>query len=384
MILRSDFLRQLERATSRSPVTALLGPRQCGKTTLARQFAASRQSTFFDLESERDVRRLANPELVLESLDGLVVMDEIQRMPQLFNTLRVLVDRAEGTRRFLILGSASPHLVRGVSESLAGRVELIELAGFNLAETGPEAWLKLWLRGGLPRSYLAADDTDSVAWREGFVRTFLERDIPQLGITIPAAAMRRFWTMLAHWHGQTWNASRLGRAMSLTDKTLRSYLDLLTGTYMIRQLHPWFENVAKRQVKAPKVYFRDTGLLHALLDARDDGVLLGTPHAGASWEGFVIEQVLHATRPSNAWFWAAHGGGELDLLIFDRGRRIGLEVKFSEAPEVTRSTREVIRLLALDHLFVICPGRDAYPVDARTSVVPVHEVPGLRQRIDAL
>ena len=384
MLPRVDYLHQLEAATSRSPVTALLGPRQCGKTTLARQLAATRMSTFLDLESEPDVRRLANPELVLGSLDGLVVLDEIQRMPRLFSALRVLVDRAEGRSRFLILGSASPELVRGVSESLAGRVEFIELAGFDLAETGVETWVRLWLRGGFPRSYLAAEDSDSMAWREGFIRTFLERDIPQLGITIPSAAMRRFWTMLAHWHGQTWNASKLGRAMSLTDKTVRSYLDLLTGTYMVRQLHPWFENVAKRQVKAPKVYFRDTGLLHALLDARDDGALFASPHVGASWEGFVIEQILRAVRPSNAWFWAAHGGGELDLLVFDRGRRIGFEVKFNEAPDVTRTMRDVVRLLSLDHLFVVCPGRDAYPVDARISVLSIRDVPGLRQRLEAL
>ena len=221
-------------------------------------------------------------------------------------------------------------------------------------------------------------------WREGFIRTFLERDIPQLGITIPAAAMRRFWTMLAHWHGQTWNASKLGRAMSLTDKTVRSYLDLLTGTWMVRQLQPWFENVAKRQVKAPKVYFRDTGLLHALLDSHDDGALLATPHVDASWEGFVIEQILRAVRPSNAWYWATHGGGELDLLIFDKGRRIGFEVKFNEAPEVTRAMREVVRVLSLDHLYVVCPGRDAYPVDARISVLPIVDIATLRQRLDAL
>ena len=384
MLPRRDYLQQLEIAMSRSPVTALLGPRQCGKTTLARQLAATRKSTLFDLESEPDVRRLANPELVLGGLDGLVVLDEIQRMPRLFNALRVLVDRAEGRSRFLILGSASPDLVRGVSESLAGRVEFIELAGFDLAETGVETWMRLWLRGGFPRSYLAAAESDSMAWRDGFVRTFLERDIPQLGITIPAAAMRRFWTMLAHWHGQTWNASELGRAMSFSDKTVRRYLDLLTGTYMVRQLQPWFENIAKRQVKAPKVYLRDAGLLHVLLDIRDERALLAHPRVGASWEGFVVEQILHAVRPSNTWFWATHGGGELDLLVFDRGRRIGFEVKFNEAPDVTRSMHEVVRVLSLDHLFVVCPGRDAYPVDSHISVVPVRDAPDLRQRIDAL
>ena len=384
MLLRVEYLHQLEVATSRSPVTALLGPRQCGKTTLARQFAATRESTCFDLESEPDLRRLTNPELALADLPGLIVLDEIQRMPRLFNALRVLADRDEGRSRFLILGSASPELVRGVSESLAGRVEFIELAGFDLAETGARAWRTLWLRGGLPRSYLAGSDDDSMAWRDGFVRTFLERDIPQLGITVPAAAMRRFWTMLAHWHGQTWNASELGRAMSLSDKTVRRYLDLLTGTYMIRQLQPWFENVAKRQVKAPKVYLRDSGLLHALLDIRNVGALLSHPRVGASWEGFVIEQILRSLHPSSAWFWAAHGAGELDLLVFEKGRRIGFEVKFSEAPSVTRTMHNVLRLLALDHLYVVGATRDAYPVDPRITVLPALAVPELPQRIDAL
>ena len=384
MLSRAEYLRQLEVATSRSPVTALLGPRQCGKTTLARHFAATLESTCFDLESEPDVRRLTNPELALADLRGLVVLDEIQRMPRLFNVLRVLSDRGGAASRFLILGSASPELVREVSESLAGRVEFIELAGFDLAETGTQSWRTLWLRGGFPRSYLGGSNADSMAWRDGFVRTFLERDIPQLGITIPAAAMRRFWTMLAHWHGQTWNASELGRAMSLSDKTVRRYLDLLTGTYMVRQLQPWFENVAKRQVKAPKVYLRDSGLLHALLEVPNDGSLLSHPRVGASWEGFVIEQILRSLQPSSAWFWAAHGAGELDLLIFENGRRIGFEVKFSEAPSVTRAMRGVLRLLALDHLFVVCPTRDAYPVDPRITVVPALAVPELPQRIDAL
>lgn len=384
MVPRFEYLRQLEIAVARSPVTALLGPRQCGKTTLARAFAATRPATCFDLESEPDVRRLANPELVLGSLDGLVVVDEVQRLPSLFDVLRVLVDRPDARARFLILGSASPALVRGVSESLAGRVEFVELAGFDLSETGINAWRELWLRGGSPRSYLAATDDDSRAWRDGFLRTFLERDIPQLGISIPAAAMRRFWTMLAHWHGQIWNASELGRAFSATDKTMRRYLDVLTGTYMVRQLQPWFENVAKRQVKAPKVYLRDSGVLHALLGIGRDAELLAHPRVGASWEGFVVEQTLRMLRPANAWFWAAHGGGEVDLLILERGRRIGVEVKFSEAPKVTRTMRNVVDTLALDHLFAVCPTRDSYRVDERISVASVFHLADLPRRIDSL
>ena len=382
MLQRVEYLRRLEVATARAPITALLGPRQCGKTTLARQFASTRGAATFDLESEPDVRRLANPEMVLGALNGLVVLDEIQRMPQLFTTLRVLADRPDLRSRFLVLGSVSTDLVRGVSESLAGRVEFVELTGFDLAETGTPSWRRLWLRGGLPRSYLAASDDDSMVWRDGFVRTFLERDIPQLGITIPAAAMRRFWTMLAHWHGQTWNASELGRAIAASDKTVRRYLDLLTGTYMVRQLQPWFENVAKRQVKAPKVYLRDTGLLHTLLGLPDDAALLGHPRAGASWEGFAIEQILRALGRSDAWFWAAHRGGELDLLVIERGRRIGFEVKFNEAPRVTATMHSVAETLALDHLFVVCPTPHAYPVDAGITVLPITEVVDLRGRIN--
>ena len=305
------YLQQLETALGRSPITALLGPRQCGKTTLARQLAETRKATIFDLDSEPDVRRLANPtSWSWASWTGSSCLDEIQHLPRLFSTLSSCPGgpaRLRG-RDSSILGSASPELVRGVSESLAGRVEFVELSGFDLGETGPETLRRLWVRGGLPRSYLAASDDDSIAWREGFVRTFLERDVPQLGIRIPAAAMRRFWSMLAHWHGQTWNASELGRALGASDKTVRGYLDLLTGTYMVRQLQPWFENVAKRQVKAPKIYFRDTGLLHALLGIPDAMALLGHPRVGASWEGFAIEQILRALRYRDAWFWGAHAG----------------------------------------------------------------------------
>ena len=328
------------------------------------------------------MRRLANPEMVLGSLDGLVVLDEIQRMPRLFDVLRVLVDRPGFDTRFLILGSASPDMVRGVSESLAGRVEFLELTGFGLHEIDTDDWRRLWLRGGLPRSYLSESNEDSVAWRDGFVRTFLERDIPQLGISIPAAAMRRFWTMLAHWHGQTWNASELGRSMSATDKTVRGYLDVLSGTYMVRQLQPWFENLAKRQVKAPKVYLRDSGLLHFLLGAGTEESLLSNPRVGSSWEGFAIEQVLAVLRPANAWFWGAHGGGEIDLLIFDNGRRLGFEMKFTEAPEATKSMFNVVDALQLDHVFIVAPCNVSFPVNERVSVISVFDLPDLSARIE--
>lgn len=371
MLGRPAYLERLETAVRRSAVTALLGPRQCGKTTLARSFAQGRPATFFDLELVADRRRLQNPELVLGELSGLVVLDEIQEVPELFPVLRGLADRPGAGTRFLILGSASPHIVRHASETLAGRVEFVDMAGFDLAETGPGALNALWLRGGFPRSFLADSDEDSLAWREGFVRTYLERDIPQLGFRIPAPALRRFWTMLAHCHGQTWNASELGRSMGLSDKTVRGYLDILTGTFMVRQLQPWFENLGKRQVKAPKVYFRDSGLLHHLMDIPNRHHLLGHPKVGASWEGFAIEQVLRAFDPAEAYFWATHGGAELDLVFSHGGQRLGFEIKFTEAPKVTASMRTAQADLALDHLYVIHAGSHGFPMESGITAVPL-------------
>lgn len=381
MIDRPEYLRRLREGIRRSPVTALLGPRQCGKTTLARMLAGTVAATRFDLESQPDLRRLQNPEIGLGTLEGLVILDEIQVLPQLFSALRVLVDRPENRARFLVLGSASPEIVRGVAETLAGRVEFVDLSGFDLTETGAEATDALWLRGGFPPSFLAPSDDDSLAWREGFIRTFLERDIPQLGITIPAAAMRRFWTMLAHLHGQTWNASELGRSMALSDKTVRSYLDILTGTFMVRQLQPWFENIGKRQIKAPKVYLRDSGLLHALLSIADGGALLSHPRAGASWEGFAIEQILRTVRPPEAYFWGSHSGAELDLFFLHGGRRYGFEVKLNEAPVVTRSMRTAVADLQLDQLWILCPTPASYRVDDRISVWPVRDVAQLSEQL---
>lgn len=374
MIKRAFYLEQLSTAVRRSPVTALLGPRQCGKTTLARLFGKGKEATHFDLESQPDLRRLQNPEMMLTPLRGIVILDEIQVMPELFNVLRVLVDRPENQTRFLILGSASPGIIKNVSETLAGRVELVELSGFDLKETGADSWQKLWLRGGFPRAFLADSNEDSMAWREGFIRTFLERDIPQLGITIPSAAMRRFWTMLAHYHGQNWNASELARSMGLSDKTVRSYLDILAGTFMIRQLQPWHENIGKRQVKAPKIYFRDSGLLHALLNLPDLHTLSGHPKVGASWEGFALEQVLQVLRPTEAFFWATYGGAEMDLFFLHKGRHYGVETKFSEAPRVTRSMRVALDNLNLEHLWVVYPGQKAYPVHEKVTVWPLQDV----------
>lgn len=357
------------------PVAALLGPRQCGKTTLARLLAEGEErSTIFDLENPIDRQRLSNPMRTLGGLEGLVVLDEIQRQPELFEVLRVLVDRPDRSTRFLVLGSASPRLVAGVSETLAGRVGTIDLSGFSLDEVGAGGLDRLWLRGGFPRSFLAVDEEASFAWREAFVRTFLERDIPQLGITIPAEALRRFWTMIAHSHGQVWNASGIGRSLGVSDHTVRRYLDILSGAYMLRVLPPWYENLKKRQVKAPKVYLRDSGLLHALLRLPTHHDLQGHPKLGASWEGFALEQILIAIETRDAFFWAAHAGPELDLLVFDRGRRFGFELKVSETPSVTRSMRAAVESLRLDKLWIVVPDGPAWDVDDRIAVTPLADV----------
>ncbi len=377
MISRPLYAEAVANALRRSPVTALLGPRQCGKTTLARTFANGNEVHYFDLEAPSDRQRLQNPEIMLSSLSGMVILDEIQLVPELFSILRVLVDRPDHQARYLVLGSASPQIIKNVSETLAGRVELVELSGFNLSEIPVEQNDKIWIRGGFPRSFLATTDADSLAWREGFIRTFLERDIPQLGISIPAAAMRRFWTMLAHLHGQTWNASELGRSMSLTDKTVRSYLDILTGTYMVRQLQPWHENLKKRQVKAPKIYLRDSGLLHSLLNISNRHELLGHPRLGASWEGFALEQVLNVLSPTQAYFWATYSGAELDLFFFCKGKRFGVEFKFNEAPGISKSMLSALKDLNLHHLWVIHPGDQTYPVHEKISMLSRMEIPML-------
>ena len=369
MILRKKYINEIDAATRRAPVVSLLGSRQCGKTTLARLFGDKHGVTYFDLESIPDQRRLQNPELMLGSLKGLVILDEIQIMPELFSVLRVLVDRPDNQAEFLILGSASPHIIKNVSETLAGRTEFIELSGFTIEETGKESQEKRWLRGGFPLSFLAGSNQDSLAWRENFIRTFLERDIPQLGISIPAQAMRRFWTMLAHYHGQTLNASELGRSMGLSDKTIKSYLDILTGTFMVRQLQPWFENISKRQIKAPKIYFRDSGILHSLLDIPDHHHLMGHPRLGASWEGFALEQILQIVGPTEPYFWATHSGAEVDLFFSKDGNRYGVEFKFNEAPKISKSMHIAVGDLGLSHLYVIYPGKESYPVAENISVV---------------
>ena len=373
---------RIREALAVHPCAALTGPRQCGKTTLARQIAAEAPgSTYFDLEAAIDRQRLAAPELTLGRLDGLVVIDEVQRMPALFETLRVLVDRPDNDVRFLLLGSASPQLVKGVSESLAGRIGLVDLGGFDLGETGSDEWRTLWVRGGFPRAFLARNTKASSLWRRNFVRTFLERDIPQLGITIPAESLRRFWTMIAHYHGQTWNAAEFARSLGSSEGTARRYLDTLAGAFMVRVLPPWFENLKKRQVKAPKVYVRDTGLLHTLLGIPAEDQLLGHPKFGASFEGFVVEQLLGALESHDAYYWATHAGAELDLLVLHGGKRYGFECKFADAPGTTRSMRVALEDLGLEHLWVVYPGDEGYVLDDRISVLPVAQIGPLTDKV---
>jgi predicted AAA+ superfamily ATPase len=382
MIPRPHALGRITTAFRVHPVVALLGPRQCGKTTLARMIAESEPCTYFDLESPVDLRRLSSPMTVLEGLSDLVIIDEIQRQPDLFELLRVLVDRPQNVARFLVLGSASPQLVKGVSESLAGRIGLVDLSGFDLREVGAQQRNRLWMRGGFPRSFLALDDTDSMSWRENFIRTFLERDIPQLGITIPAETLRRFWTMVAHYHGQVWNAAELARSLGTSENTARRYLDILAGAYMVRVLPPWFENLRKRQVKAPKIYIRDSGILHALLQLPSLAELQGHPKLGSSWEGFALEYVIGAINTRDAYFWATHAGAELDLLAMVKGKRYGFEFKYADAPGRSRSMHVAIEDLGLAHLWVIYPGHQEYALDDKISVIPIDTVSHLAAELE--
>jgi len=364
---RSRFLTKLHGALERSGVVAILGPRQCGKTTLARDFCATRADVIFlDMENPGDAARLAEPLLYLERQSGLVVLDEVQLMPQLLPVLRVLADRRPLPAKFLLLGSASPDLVRGASESLAGRVEFLEMSGFGLDEVDGEQDT-LWWRGGFPRSFLARNDGDARIWQQDFAATFLERDLRKFGIGIPPAALRRLWTVCAHYHGQIWNSSSVAGGLGESSRTVKSHLDILTGTFMLRQLQPWQENLMKRQVKAPKVYLRDTGILHSLLDVPSMDALFAHPKFGASWEGFAIEQICGAATRSQAFYWATHAGAELDLLLFHNGKRLGFECKVADAPRVTKSMHVAIADLRLDHLYVITPREAEFPLTEKIT-----------------
>ena len=377
MIERPDLIRSVKKALRDAPAAVVLGPRQCGKTTLARVIASQRRCEYFDLEDPADLGRLSSPMFALGDLRGLVIIDEVQRKPELFEILRVLVDRPRSKAKFLLLGSASFHLVRGVSESLAGRAAFVEMGGFELREIGRENHRRLWLRGGFPRSYLARSGRTSHQWRNDFIRTFLERDIPQLGIAIPAQTLRRFWTMVAHYHGQIWNAAEFARSLGSSEKTTRRYFDLLAGAYMVRQLQPWYENLRKRQVKAPKMYIRDSGILHSLLSLETRRSVLGHPKLGASWEGFGIEQVLAVTKTRDAYYWATHSGAEIDLLVFRDGKRLGFEFKCTDAPRMTRSIHAAMEDLKLNKVFLIYPGEKSYRIQENVDVLSILDIDAL-------
>ena len=376
---RPALLHQVSLRLAESPVTVLLGARQTGKTTLARMVAREHPEVrFFDLEVATDRAALSTaPERVLGGASGLVVLDEVQRMPSLLEVLRPLADRPGSPARFLLLGSTSPELVRGASETLAGRALFLPIPGFTLEEVGAQRQDDLWLRGSFPRSFLAPGEEGSLRWRESFIDTFLERDLPQLGIRTPAETLRRFWLMLSHFHGQVWNASELARSLASTEKTARHYLDLLAGTYMVRVLPAWHENLGKRQVKSPKVYLRDSGLLHALLGICTRAQLESHPRYGASWEGFALEQTLARFGDRHSWFWATQRGAELDLMVLHGGRRIGFEFKCSDAPAMTRSLAIARDDLQLDRVLVVYPGATRYTVGDRIEALPLAEMPGL-------
>jgi uncharacterized protein len=371
MIERRLLLDRIRKALRRSRVVVLTGPRQSGKTTLARALVPADSPAYFDLEDPAAVARLGEPMTALASLRGLIVIDEVQRRPEIFPVLRVLADRKPLPARFLLLGSASPSLLRQSSESLAGRIEVIEIGGLTIEEVGAKALNRHWQRGGFPRSYLARTNEDSFSWRRNFLQTFLERDVPQLGITIAAPTLLRFWTMVAHMHGSVWSAADPARSLTLGESTIRRYLDLFSSLLLVRQLPPWHENLGKRQIKSPKVYVRDSGLLHTLLGIHSESTLLGHPKLGASWEGYVLEQLLNSHAPDEAYFWGTHQGAELDLLIFKGGRRFGFEIKRVDAPTLTPSMRIAMADLKLAQLTVLYPGTQSYELAPNVRAVPL-------------
>lgn len=373
-IRRTPEIALLNKLLKNNPIVAILGPRQCGKTTLSRQFSSQwpADAAVFDLENPRDIERLQDPLLALEDIKGLVIIDEIQRSPDLFPALRVLSDRSNKTK-YLILGSASRDLIKQASESLAGRISYLEIGGFSLQHTGAAKAEKLWTRGGFPRSFLASNEEASYQWRQDFISTFLERDIPQLGLNIPARSLGRFWRMLAHYHGQVFNASEIGKSLEVSDHTAQRYLDILSGTFMIRQLRPWHYNTKKRLVKRPKVYFRDSGLLHTLLSLESKKDIVSHPKLGASWEGFALEEIIRGLnlREDEIFFWGVHTGAEMDLVFEKGGRLYGIEVKYAQAPSLTPSMRFASAELSLKRLWVVYPGSEVYPLNRNVTVVPL-------------
>jgi predicted AAA+ superfamily ATPase len=375
LLTRQYFKNQITDSINYNPITAILGPRQCGKTTIARMISELFQEiNFFDLEDPSDFELLkSNPKIVLQGTTGIIIIDEIQRIPEIFPLLRVLADESNSERKFLILGSASPDLIRKSSESLAGRIGFVNLTGFRLDEVGEKNIEKLWLRGGFPRSFLAPSDNQCFNWRIDFTQTFLERDISQFGFTIPPVTLRRFWQMLAHYHGQIWSGAEFARAMGVSEPTVKRYLDILTGTYMVRQLQPWFENLKKRQVKSPKIYIRDSGILHSLLTLRDNSIL-NHVKVGSSWEGFIIEQIIQQVKTRDYYYWRTHSGAELDLLVIKDGKRIGFEIKYSETAKLTRSMHSVIEDLKLDDLYLVYKGKRTLDFGNKIVALPAEKI----------
>lgn len=376
---RLAYLQLIENHFRVHPVLGILGPRQCGKTTLARMYAELFSPDlvhYFDLEDPVSLAQMENPKLTLERLQGLIVIDEIQHLPDLFKLIRVLVDKENLQQKYLILGGASRELINQSSESLAGRIAYLELTPFSYAETGELE--NLWLRGGFPRSYLAHTIEDSCEWRAAYISTYLEQDLPSLGIHIPAQSLRRFWEMLSHYHGNILNASELGRSFGSADTTIRRYVDILSGTFMIRQLRPWHVNIKKRQVKASKIYFRDSGLFHSLLRIKTKDELNRHIKLGASWEGFALEEIIrkHQVKAYDCYFWQTHSGAELDLLLLLQDKKIGFEFKYADAPRSSKSMHISLEELELDHLYVIYPGTVAYPLTEKISVL------GLKNYLD--
>jgi predicted AAA+ superfamily ATPase len=377
VIERTGCVRRVRQLLREHPIVAILGARQVGKTTLAHQVVAGRAHvSFLDLEDPRVLSRLAEPTLALGAEHGIVVLDEVQNRPDLFPVLRVLADRRPLPARFLVLGSASPHLLRQGSETLAGRVAFHELGGFDLGEVGADELDKLWFRGGFPRSYLARSHRASNDWRRDFVRTFVSRDLPQLGASLPVTLLDRFWTMLAHYHGQIWNASEFAASFGVSAPTVRHYLDLLAGAFVVTLLRPWAENVGKRVVKAPKVYISDSGLLHTLLGLASPADLERHPKLGASWEGFLLTQVVRALRaqPEQRFFWATHAGAELDLLVTAGSRRLGFEFKRTDAPVLTRSMRSAMETLKLDRLDIVHAGADTFALGPQVRALAARDL----------
>jgi predicted AAA+ superfamily ATPase len=374
MIDRAIDRREIKKLLSQFPVTALIGPRQCGKTTLAREFAANH---YFDLENPRDLAALQNPQLVLEDLTGLIVIDEVQRRPDIFPLIRYLVDTHPG-QKYLILGSASGNLLKQSSESLAGRIAFHTLGGLRLQDVKSGNFKKLWLRGGFPRSFTAKSEMQSRSWRDHYLTAFLERDLPQLGIGIPAPTLRRFLTMLAHYHGQVLNYSELARSFGISDMTVRRHIEILESTFMVRLLQPWHVNIGKRLVKRPKLYLSDSGLFHSLLGIQGNEELITHPKIGASWEGFAQECVLRSINKNmrEIYFWATHSGAELDLCWQYAGKNWGVEFKYNDAPTLTASMKTALNDLALERLWVVYPGNKSYSLTKKVSVLSVREIAG--------